>query len=102
MKKVKGGLTDHIDIHLLTDIKRMVNNKTLTIDSSNEVQPLLTHLAAPKQVRIYFTGEDVITEQSKVIEEMATNNSRLEKLVDRLQSEVEALANIQTEIEEIE
>ena len=82
LESIKKGLTDKIDIHLLTDIKRMVDNGTLTlVEDDIEVEPLKDNLTTKKKQRIFFSGEGTIQAQQEMIEELAEKVNRLEERI---------------------
>ena len=82
LESVKKKLTDEIDVHLLTDIKRMVDNGTLTlVEEDIEVEPLKDNLTTKKKQRIIFSGEGTIQAQQEMIEELAEKVNRLEERI---------------------
>lgn len=80
IKKASEGLTREIDVHLLTDIKRMVQLGVLTYEEESgdiEIDPMNESFGVKTKVRIRFTGEEKIKEQAKRIEELENERDEL-------------------------
>lgn len=72
ISKLSKGLSNEVDAHLMSDLKRMGENGTLTIHTT---QPEFTpyengKITATQSTRLYFSGEDTIRKQRERIKEL--------------------------------
>jgi len=74
INKASKGLSNKIDVHLLTDLKRMSELGVLEIQQDQpEIKPFnesKNSISIEQKVRLYFKGEETIISQQKRIEEL--------------------------------
>lgn len=92
VNKASKGMSNKIDAHLLSDLKRMSELGVLEIHQKQpDFKPFdesKNSLEVTQEIRLYFKGEETIISQSK---QLAEQKAEIERLKDGIKKGVESL-----------